>query len=213
VYLAGSDGLVAIERNTGRMQRLSSERAGSVAAAGQHVYAGSARSSALLHIAPTGERSTVGPAGNRVRVLNDRVWVAARQGLFHAPAAVHPDSTRFVLEPGLPVASYVDVAIVGDRLAALTADALFVRDSSGWRSPIRLPAMRGLGRLTTLAADGSALWVGGVNGLARYQPATGEWLYFLAPRDLPAGPIEILPQGAQVWLATPAGALRINWRP
>ena len=210
VYLAGSDGLTSIERHTGRMQRLSNERAGSVAVVGQHVYVSSARTSALLHIAPAGQRSTLGPAGNRLRAIDGRVWVASRQGIFHARAEMHPDSTTFVLEQGLPVSSYVDVAQAGNRFFALAEDALFVRDSSGWRGPLRLPAMRGLGRLTVLAPDGNALWVGGVNGLARYQPDTGEWLYFLTPRDLPAGPIDILPQGMHVWLATPAGALRLE---
>jgi hypothetical protein len=38
-------------------------------------------------------------------------------------------------------------------------------------------------------------------------------LYFLAPEDLPAGPIDIHAQDGFVWLATPAGALRLNWRP
>ena len=96
---------------------------------------------------------------------------------------------------------------------ALAEDALYVNDSSGWSAPIRVPALGGLRRLNTIAADGDAVWIGGAMGIARYQPAPEQWLFFLAPGDLPAGAVQhIVPDGEYIWAATPAGALRLQWR-
>ncbi len=210
LYFAGSDGVLRVDRRSARAERLSSARASTVAVAGQHVWIGTR--AGLLHIADQARRPTLGAQVNRVRVLGERVWLASGDGVYHAAVDAHPDSLRLVREEGLPSAQFLDVARASDRVFAITAAALFVQEGTSWRGPVRLPVSGGLGRLTTLAGDGAALWIGGVNGLARYQPGTEEWLYFLVPRDLPAGPIDIAPAREAVWLATPAGALRLNWR-
>jgi hypothetical protein len=211
VYFAGSEGVTRIAGNGTRAERVYGERANTVAITGEHIWVGTR--SGVVHIARGTSRPALGAAISRIRVVGDRIWLAAANGLYHVAAAAHPDSTVLQRESGTPAAPFLDVVQVGSRLVAITPDALFMRDdNANWRGPIRLPAMRGLGRLSALAADGAAVWVGGVNGLARYQPATEEWLYFLAPQDLPAGPTEIAAAGDRVWLATPLGALRLDWR-
>jgi ligand-binding sensor domain-containing protein len=210
LYFAGSDGTSRIPRGQTRLQRLSSQRANTVAVDGQRVWIGG-RSGVVL-FASGRERAILGAAISRIRVLDEQVWFAAADGLYRATTAAHPDSVQLLREGGLPATAFVDVASTGQRRFALTADALYVHDASGWRGPVRLPALRGLGRLTAIANDRDAVWIGGVNGLARYQPANEEWLYFMAPHDLPAGPLDIVPAQGHVWLATPAGALRLGWR-
>jgi ligand-binding sensor domain-containing protein len=210
VYFAGSEGVTRIERAGTRTERLHEERANTVAVVGEHVWIGTR--SGLVHIANGNSRPVLGPAISRLRAVGDRIWLAAANGLYQTAARAHADSTVLQREAGLPVAPFHDVVQAGPRMVAVTADAVFIRDNTSWRGPIRVPVMRGLGRLSALAADGDAVWLGGQNGLARYQPATEEWLIFLAPQDLPAGPTEIAAEGERVWLATPVGALRLDWR-
>jgi ligand-binding sensor domain-containing protein len=211
LYFAGADGVLRMRRGNSRAERLSAERASSVAVAGANVWIGTR--GGLLHVGPAGVRTMIGPPIQRLRTLPDgRLWLARADGLFHADAWAQPDSLTLIRESTLPSGTFLDVVQAGSRMIACTADALFIREASSWRGPVRVPALRGLGRLTTLAADGEAIWVGGTNGLARYEPAREEWLYFLTPRDLPAGPIDIVVQNTFVWLATPAGALRLAWR-
>jgi ligand-binding sensor domain-containing protein len=199
----GSDG-------RGRRNGVSSDPASTVAIAGEHIWIGTR--TGLTHIAGSQSRSILGAAVYRVRLLGDSVWVAAANGLYHTPQNAQADSVQLARVATLPNTRFVDAARVGNRMFAITDDALFIRDSVAWRGPVRLPAMVGLRRLTVLAAEDSALWIGGVNGLARYQPDSEQWLYFLTPGDLPAGPVDIMPAGEHVWLATPAGALRLYWR-
>lgn len=210
VYFAGADGVSRLQHGSTRVERLSRERANTVAVAGESVWIGGR--SGLLQLAGSRQQPALHVGIGRIRVLGEQIWFAAADGLYHVARAVHADSLRLVRETGLPAASFVDVASIGDRQIALTSDAVFLHDAAGWRGPVRLPAMRGLGRLTALASDGDAVWIGGVNGLVRYQPATEEWLYFLVPHDLPAGPVDIVPDHEHVWLATPSGALRLTWK-
>ena len=147
-----------------------------------------------------------------MRVIGDTLWVAAVNGLFKANARSLPDSLR--LEP-VPIsnARFADIAQAGNRMYAISEDALFVRDSTGWSAPLRVPSLNGLRRLISIAADGDAVWIGGSMGIARYQPDPEQWQFFLAPADLPAGAVQhVLPDGEYVWAATPAGAMRLQWR-
>ncbi|MEX2281892.1 MAG: hypothetical protein WEE89_05375 [Gemmatimonadota bacterium] len=209
-YTAGNDGVSVLDRRNGRWQRLSSEAAVSVATHASALFIGTR--TGLRHINRAASRVISGPAIQRVRVIADTLWIATANGVFNADAALHPDSLRLVQLP-LPTARFADVARAGSRMFALADDALFVRDSNGWSGPLRVPALGGLRRLNTIAADGDAVWIGGAMGIARYQPAPEQWLFFLAPGDLPAGAVQhIVPDGEYVWAATPAGALRLQWR-
>ena len=209
-YTAGQDGVHAFERRIGLWQRLSGDAANSVAVHDPAVFIGTR--TGLRHIVGSASRVISGPAIQRVRVIGDTLWVAAVNGLFKARAAALPDSLR--LEQAMVTnARFADVAQAGNRMYAVSEDALFVRDSAGWSAPKRVPSLNGLRRLISIAADGDAVWIGGSMGIARYQPAPEQWLFFLAPGDLPAGAVQhVMPDGEFVWAATPAGAMRLQWR-
>jgi hypothetical protein len=190
--------------------RLDFDDATSVAFAGTALWVGTRRglyldqSAVPLQLLP-------GTGINRVRAFGNDVWAATREGLFQVMSSNGQYSARRVDELGInPVA---DVASVNDSIIAVTSQGLWTRGASGWRGPVRLPLIAGLGRITTAKTDGNALWIGGERGVARYTPATGEVISFIAPSDIPSGPVfDVVPAGNYVWLATPLGALRLSWR-
>jgi ligand-binding sensor domain-containing protein len=154
----------------------------------------------------------VGPRVVRITVIGDSVWAATNRGLLTRSVAA-ADSASWDPVVGLPAGGFVDAAGLGQTRYALAPDALYTRTTAGWSGPVRTPAMNGLGRLRRLLADDTALWIAGERGIARYVPAREEWLYFLTPGDIPEGPItDLAVDGSFVWLATPAGALRLPWR-
>jgi hypothetical protein len=107
-----------------------------------------------------------------------------------------------------------DVVSAGGITTALTPDALYRRGIDGaWTGPLREPSLGRLGRLYRVGADAGQLWVAGNGGAARYDERSERWFFYLVGSDIPEGPvIDVLPDGGDVWLATPAGALRLKWR-
>jgi ligand-binding sensor domain-containing protein len=169
----------------------------------------------LMHIRDGQARQVLtGPRVGRVIVMGDSVWAATTRGLLVA-AIADADTTggSWREAEGLGPGVYIDVARLGSRTFALSPEGFYAHTERTWRGPVRTPAMNGLGRLRRLLAADSALWIAGERGVARYDPTREAWLYFLAPGDIPEGPIaDLAIDGAFVWLATPAGALRLQWR-
>jgi ligand-binding sensor domain-containing protein len=90
------------------------------------------------------------------------------------------------------------------------ARALVVREGETWGPPL---AVGGSGTINSLSSDSTGVWVAGAGGAARWDPAAGEWLTYLVPGDIPVGPVlSAQTSGGRLWLATPAGALRIEPR-
>jgi ligand-binding sensor domain-containing protein len=212
VYFASTDGLYRYRSGPGRAwQRFPVEDATTLTAFGSDVVAGTRRGLVLLR----GEEQRdllIGPAVYRAMMLNDTIWAATSRGIL-LRAGASSDANDWREASGLPVGAYSDVATLGGRVYALRADALFVREESAWRGPVRFAGVVGMRRLHRLIAADSALWIAGERGVARYQPAQEQWLYFLAPQDIPEGPVfDVAVQGSFLWVATPAGALRLQWR-
>jgi ligand-binding sensor domain-containing protein len=209
VFAASRDGVY--RWSNGRWENIGFDDATSVAVAGSALWVGTRRGLYLEGTRPL--QLLPGTFVTRVRAFGNDVWAATRDGLFQIVST--NDSLRFGARriDELSTGSITDVAVVNDTVIAVASEGLWIRGATGWRGPVRLPLLAGLGRLFTARADGGALWIAGERGAARYTPATGEILSFLAPNDLPSGPVyDVAPADNFVWLATPLGALRLSWR-
>lgn len=146
----------------------------------------------------------------RTRMIADTLWVASDAGLFvlHDSALVQVGGGSLGAEPML------DVVHARGKVYALSRAGIYERTVEGWRGPLRTAAIAGAGALTRLAGTSTQLWVAGNSGAAVLHGEIGEWTYFTAPADIPTGPVlDVLPQDDRVvWLATPAGALRMEWQ-
>jgi hypothetical protein len=153
--------------------------------------------------------------GTRVRGLvaaSDTLWIASDAGLSVITASG-------ILEPAPGTESNAAlrgrtsaVVAVAGAVFAIAGEELYQRGDGTWGAPIRDAAIGRLGRLVDLAVEGSRLWVAGAGGAAMLRLPNGGWTVFAVPGDVPAAPRRILPAGDDVWLATPAGALRLRWR-
>ena len=172
------------------------------------VWIGTARG--LVHVDTAGTVSSLTLAGipvYGVAVDGDALWVASARGLLRiaggAPEqpADAPPSLRGEVRSVL-----VDDGV----LHVLTADALHSRGQDGAWRVAREPALAGIGALRRLAAAAEGIWIAAERGIALQEAATGMWRYYSAPADIPEGPVvSIQPVGQDVWLGTPAGALRL----
>ena len=209
-YVATRDGV--FHRTQGAWERLGFEDATSVAPDAATLWVGTRRGLAVS--GRTAVTILTGVHVNRVRVHDDTAWVATRTGVFQVPPPT--DSARGYEAEAvavLPGSAFVDVVPVGQTILAIAPDAVWTRSEGQWRGPLRTPVLSGVGRLIAAAADGDAVWIAAERGAVRYVPATGEWSSLLAPADLPQGPVyDLAPAGRHVWLATPVGALRVQWR-
>jgi ligand-binding sensor domain-containing protein len=95
----------------------------------------------------------------------------------------------------------------------LTRAGVYRLGQDGVRGPLRDANLERIGPLVRLAGGGRGLWVAGQGGIARLDPQSGIWESFTVPADLPSGPVlDVLSAGDDVWVATPAGAVRLRWR-
>ena len=108
--------------------------------------------------------------------------------------------------------SAVDV-VTGAQTWVLTDVGLFRLDPAGVQGPAANAALQRIGPPVRLAADENGVWVAGPAGIAHRDPVSGVWEAFTVPADIPTGPIfDVVPVGDDVWIGTPAGALRLRWR-
>lgn len=239
-WFAAEDGLFRLDLRggvPGRFRRftsndgLPSNRATALAATGAALWVGTTKGLAVL---PEGAGKAV-PAGllgesvYRLVASRDTLWIAAANGLWILPGATaaatalagSTQGETAAIQPAPGTAGQpalrdqvIDILPVGDVMYALLPDAIFRYQGGRWQGPIREPAARGIGPLRRLAAAEDRLWVAGGRGVGLYDITANQWTYFLPPNDLPVGPaMDILPRGDFVWVATPAGALRLRWQP
>lgn len=181
----------------------------SIAAARNGWWVGTTRGLALLGDS-AGATHLPGRRIHRTRMIGDTLWVASDAGLFFLR-----DSALVQVTGGsLGAEAMLDVVQARGSLFALSRAGIYQRTPEGWRGPVRTAALAGAGAVARLAGTADELWVAGSNGVAVLHDAVGEWTYFTAPADIPTGPVfDVLPQDERVvWLATPAGALRLEWR-
>lgn len=233
VWFAATDGLFRFDRTTSRWRRftesdgLPSAEATALAPARGGVWVGTARGLTWV-----GDEGTIAPGAlfrarrvHRLVSSADTLWIAGDFGLWMLPGVGATDFGGTVERPPVePVRApltdaqpalrgpVVDVRPAFGALFALTPSALYRFDGSRWQGPIR-DAAGSLGRMHALAAAGGQLWVAGDRGLAQWDEALRQWTVYQAGRDLPEGPVSgVLPAGDHLWVATPAGAMRIPWR-
>lgn len=235
VWFAASDGLFRYDRASEGWSRLteadrlpSTDVRALAAADGVGIWVGTRRGLAFVGDATAAApRALHGWAVNDLAVHRDTLWVASDGGLWVLPessaAAAGADSVALQPAPGTDRwpqlrGRVVDVLPEDDQLLAITEDALFRFDGAAWHGPFREASLGGLGRLHTLAAAGGQLWIAGQGGVARWdraaQPDAPFWTFHLGGLDLPPGPIrDVLPLDDHVWVSTPSGAMRLEWRP
>lgn len=145
-------------------------------------------------------------------VTGDTLWIGTDRGLVAAIEGEPPVEAPGVAgAPALSGGPVVAVATHGGRVAALTPDALFTRDGATWSGPVRDPAAAGLGTLYRLRFDpAGGIWIAGEGGVAALEEGR-PWRSWHVPGDIPSGPVRGLAlDGDDLWVATPAGALRID---
>jgi hypothetical protein len=78
---------------------------------------------------------------------------------------------------------------------------------------VRNAHLLAIGVPVTLATINNRVYIGGAYGVAEWNPATDQWRHLAMPHDLPQGPVfDIAGENNRLWLATPLGALRLQWK-
>lgn len=176
------------------------------------VWVGTARG--LVHVDTAGSVAPTILPGTSVYDLafdGTHLWAATARGLVrleNGSARAPPD-----VPPALAGETRA-VAIGEDGLWVLAADAAYRLGQDGaWRT-WREPGLAGIGALRRVSATADAVWVAAEQGVAVYEAPSGSWRYYSVPGDIPEAPVaSVLLVGADAWLGTPAGALRLPARP
>jgi hypothetical protein len=149
---------------------------------------------------------------------SDRLWIGSELGL--SSLALDPGEAALGPRPetGLPAVGVGALAGTGDTVFAALGREVWMRDGDhpSWRV---VEAVGHVGApVTALAYRGGVLWVGSAEGLLLWD-AEGPALrtYSFAAGDMPLGRHgergirSIAPESrSRAWIATPAGALRLD---
>ena len=226
IWFAASDGVYRLDRSRigsglraadwtryTSADRLPADQATTVVAVSGGAWIGTLRGLARLDVTSRSVNTTL--AGLRVLDLalaGDTLWIATQSGLFVSISGGMPARAPGVENAqGLRTGPVVALAAVGGVITALTPAAVHRLEQGQWSAPMRDPATRALGPLFRLhvAADGG-VWIAGEAGVAALEEGrpVRTWL---VPADIPAGPVRgIVLDGDDLWVATPAGALRLD---
>ncbi len=211
----GGGGGSAAVRTFDEGQGLPSDDALSLAPAPDGCWVGTARGLAIVTNA-----DKVVPVGNlaqpvlSVAAVRESLWVGTASGLgLLAPGASEVAVTPDVVgQPALrdPILA---LALAGETLVAVTADQFAWRDPATRRWTL-VHARADLGHVTALAADagggggGGAVWIGGLDGLALWDLASGSFHVLRVPYDLPAAVRDVAVDRRWLWVATDSGLVR-----
>ncbi len=214
-WLATDAGALRVPRDGGPA-RVLAEREGlqsadvrAFAPAPDGVWVGTALGVAVAPDAASGAAqpvAAVGPGVLALAVTADTLWIGTPVGLAvlmpasTTPLAVEPD------QPAMHEPVYA-VAVKGDTIVAAMDTRLAVREGGTWR--VVDPPGTPIGRFTAAAADRAGFWLGGTLGLAFYEPARNLWRALTAPGDVPLPVNDVAPDAEHVWVATPAGVVRL----
>jgi hypothetical protein len=204
VYAAAGDGLFVLRSN--RWQRVSDVETGALAYAAGRIWAGTRGT--LGWVDPTDRFVRADFPVQTVRTLsarNDTLWVGGSGGIFH----VVGDAVYRVSD----VIDVTAIAALPDRTLLITPRGLHSWDANGLSAPDRNVHLQAIGAPTSIAAVDNRVYIGGGYGVAEWNPASNEWRHLLINEDIPEGPVfDIVGENGRIWLATPAGALRLNWK-
>ena len=134
----------------------------------------------------------------------DTLWIGAEAGLFRWTEA----GARQVAT-GTPIRA---VAVSPQAVITITPAGVRTWDGTQLGLPLRNAALDRVGEPVTLAVHEARVFVGGRRGVAEWNTEDDSWRYLTIPDDIPEGPIlDVMADGPYVWVATPAGALRLEW--
>ncbi len=135
---------------------------------------------------------------------NDTLWIGAETGLYR-----WANERTSAVVTGSQI---IDLAVTDSGVVTITPRGVQVQSGEQLGLPLRGAALERIGRPLSLHSRGDRLWVGGVNGLAEWNTTTGAWRYLTVPDDIPEGPVyNVIDDNGRIWVATPAGALRLDW--
>ena len=212
LWAAGADGLYRLAQNSTVWDRfdtragLPSAEVTALAASDSALWVGTRRGACLWRGDVCGPTLLPGLEVTALSYCSRSLWIGTAQGLWEAT----PSGLARAEPPGL-AGQVRSLACRDGSLYLAGARQLLIRENGVWLAPVPIG---GSGTVHCLTADGDGVWVGGDAGAARWNATAREWLTYLVPNDIPAGPVVgLLPTGSRLWLATPAGALRLEQRP
>lgn len=221
-WAAAGDGVYVLQPRARAWQRID-ERAGLpssnvrvIARTTAGVWAGTQQGLALIDPA-TLRGVWQGMQGVRINGLaerNDTLWIASGNGLWIALA--EEGGVRVLAAPGrdavVQLRTQVSAVVrAGRSIAVLGADGVYFYDQQ-WSDVVR-SALLAVGRPHDLRGDARSLFVLGSRGVAEWDAESDDWAQLTVPADIPVGPVrDAVRVGDFLWVATPAGAVRLSWR-
>ena len=222
IWAAAGDGVYVLPAGARAWQRiddregLPSSNVRVIARTSAGVWAGTQQGLALIDpVALRGVwRGMEGVRINGLAERNDTLWIASGNGLWIALA--DGGDVRVLAAPGrdaiLQLRNQVAaVARAGRHIAVLASDRVYFFDQQ-WSDAVRTALQAGA-RPHDLRGDARSLLVLGSRGVAEWDAETDNWTQLGVPTDIPVGPVrDAVRVGEFLWVATPAGAVRLRWR-
>jgi ligand-binding sensor domain-containing protein len=210
LWLATDQGVLRINSSTFSSRFFDLPDATCLARRSDGVWVGTTRG--LARITNDGIIESIEPRGVPVASLlavGDTLWVGTRDGL----GTVLPGAQQITTPPELADRPTLRVTIralapLRDTIVMATDRELLWRDAvtREWSS---MPLPLALGVPTALAAARTGVWIGGTLGLAHADIATRS-LQFHSPIEVPVPVHDVAFDGANLWLATDSGLVRIQ---
>jgi ligand-binding sensor domain-containing protein len=223
LWAATDAGLIAFDRERNPLHLttsdgLPSSRVLSLASGSDGVWVGTTRGLAFVRDGGTVERigEQLYEPILSLAARSDTVWVGTRSGLGLSWAG----SERVVVPPGVRAVPDMNGEIVAlatsdEIVVAATRDRIVIRTGSGeqgagsgWLAERSISTE--LGDLTSVAADGDGVWIGGTRGLAHYGFAGRAFVFFIGTTDVPGPVLDLATDDRYLWVATDRGLVRFD---
>jgi hypothetical protein len=201
-YAAAADGVYSLRRN--RWQRVSDVDARALAHTSGRVWVAARGTLGWIDGTDNYQRVELPLQSiNALAARNDSLWIAAETGLY---LWANGSAQQLTTTPTF------DVAVSDKHVVELTSRGLGTWAAGSEATALATSALRQIGRAVSLNSKADRVWVGGTAGIAEWNTTTGAWRYLTVADDIPEGPVfDVLEENGRLWLATPAGALRLNW--
>jgi hypothetical protein len=203
VYAAARDGIFVLRSN--RWQKVSDAETAALAYAAGRVWAGTRGTLGWIDATDNFTRADFPVQTVRTMAArNDTLWVGASGGVF-----------MVIGENAYRVSDVIDViamTALPERMLFLTPRGLQTWEGTGLGLPVRNAHLQAIGAPVTITTINGRVYIGGEYGVAEWNPLTDQWRHLSAPHDVPQGPVfDIAGENGRLWLATPSGALRLQW--
>jgi hypothetical protein len=109
----------------------------------------------------------------------------------------------------LATSDEVVVAATRDRIVMTRSAECRVQSAEcGWLAERSISTE--LGDLTSVAADGDGVWIGGTRGLAHYGFEGRAFVFFIGTTDVPGPVLDLATDDRYLWVATDRGLVRFD---